>query len=158
MPAYFVAELEITNPAGMGPYRAGRRHDHAIWRPLPDKGRRDRTDRRRTGAETGHHPRIRRQGGGEALVQFAGIPENPADAATRPAVPSSSRTSASQPIQTRRARPRTRGRARRSEAVGLWNRRAQSAAYGGASLARCGSDVHEVWLDLKDWRHRVPLI
>jgi len=30
-----------------------------------------------SGARTDHHPRIRRHGSGEALVQFARIPENP---------------------------------------------------------------------------------
>jgi hypothetical protein len=79
MAAYLVAENEVTNP---GRVRAlpggGRRHPRTIWRPLPGPGRRDRTDRRRAGAETGHHPRIRRHRGGQALIQFAGIPENPA--------------------------------------------------------------------------------
>jgi hypothetical protein len=48
--AYFVVELEITNrwslPGG------GRRHDRALWRPLPGPRRRNRTDRGRTGAQT----------------------------------------------------------------------------------------------------------
>ena len=56
MSAYFVVELEITNQEAMEPYRGGRRHDHAIWRPLPGTGGRDRTDRRRTRAQTHRHP------------------------------------------------------------------------------------------------------
>ena len=70
-----------TRPGWSLDLSGGPRHDCAIWRPLPDKGRRGRTGRRRTGAQTHRHPRIRRQRGGQALVQFAGIPENPAHAA-----------------------------------------------------------------------------
>src|ERR1700730_12510555 len=74
MLAYLVAEVEITNRAGFKPYGGGgRRHGHAIWRPLPGPGRRDRTDRRRTGAETHRHHRIPRYPDFEALVRFNGI-------------------------------------------------------------------------------------
>jgi hypothetical protein len=34
MPAYLVAEIEITTSAGLDPYLGGgRRYDHPVWRP-----------------------------------------------------------------------------------------------------------------------------
>ena len=79
MPAYFVVELETTNAAGLEAYRS------AVPATIEQYGgrylaprRRDRTDRGRAGAEAHRHPRIRRHSRVQALVQFAGIPENPA--------------------------------------------------------------------------------
>ena len=116
MPAYFVVELEVTNPAGMEPFRA-------VPATLAQYGGRyltpgwcHSTYRRRTGAKTDRHPRIHGHRGGETLVQFAGMPEDIADPARqldRPRLDSRSRE-----LTRRRLRPavmmRLTGLSRRS--------------------------------------------
>jgi uncharacterized protein (DUF1330 family) len=82
MPAYFIAELDSTNQAGMDPYRA------AVPATITQYGGRYVT---RGGAteliEGGPEPKrvvileFADTAAGQALVQFAGIPENPAHAA-----------------------------------------------------------------------------
>jgi hypothetical protein len=82
MSAYFVVEIEITNPAAMQPYRdavsatveqyGGRYLVLAGATELIEGGAR---------AQTRRYPRIRRHCRVPALVQFARIPENPPRAA-----------------------------------------------------------------------------
>ena len=97
MPAYFVAELETTNTAGMEPYRAAVPATIAQYggRYLT-RGGASRTHRGRTGAETGRHPRIPRHRGGEALVPSRRSTRKycPSGSPIRPAAPSSSKARA----------------------------------------------------------------
>ena len=78
MSAYFVVELEITNPAAMQPYR------DAVSATVEQYGGRYLVLAGATelieggpGPKTHRYPGIRRQGGVQALVRLAGIPENP---------------------------------------------------------------------------------
>ena len=70
MPAYFIAEIELTNSAEYEPYRTAVPATIAQYggRFLTRSRRRHRTDRRRTGAETGSSslssPRPRRSSAG----------------------------------------------------------------------------------------------
>jgi hypothetical protein len=77
--AYFVVELEITQPDRDGALPGGGpRHDHAIWRPLPDRGGGTEL------VEGGPEPKrivilqFPDAAAVQALVQLARIPENPA--------------------------------------------------------------------------------
>ena len=94
MPAYFVAELEVTNPAGMEPYRA------AVPATIAQYGGRYLTRggsaeliRRWTGAETDRRLEFADTAAVKRWPEFARIPENTADPAPPPstAAPSSSK-------------------------------------------------------------------
>ena len=80
MPAYFVAEVEVTNPQGYEPYRALAGASIAQYggRFLARGGKVEMIEGGPEPTARRHH-RIRRRRGGAALVQFAGVPGGAAD-------------------------------------------------------------------------------